>query len=83
MEESLDNLININKSLICKKDEIRKKLFEKFNYCKCAEKLEKEESNFFRRASLIFNDEEFEKLRKEHERLCYLTCSIRCFINEY
>ena len=47
MEESLDNLFNINKSLICTKDDLKKKLFEKFNYCKFSESLLREELIFF------------------------------------
>ena len=81
MKESLDNLFNINKSLICKKDELRKKLFEKFNYFKCSKDLEIEESNFFKRASII-NDKEFEELRKKYQKLNYLIFSIDEFKKE-
>ena len=80
MEESLDNLFNINKSLICKKDELRKKLFEKYNYCICSRDLEREESTFFERASSIINDKEFEKLRIKYRNLSYLLYSIDIFI---
>ena len=82
MEESLDNLFNINKSLICKKDELRKKLFEKYNYCICSRDLEREESNFFERASRIINDKEFDELFKKYEKLIYLIYSIDIFIKK-
>ena len=80
MEESLANLFNINKSLISKKDELRKKLFEKFNYCRCSEDLKIEESTFFKRASIIINDKEFDELLKKYEKLSYLIFSIDNFI---
>ena len=80
MEESLDNLFKINESLISKKDELRKKLFEKYNYCICSRDLEREESNFFERASRIINDKEFDELLKKYEKLSYLIFSIDNFI---
>ena len=83
MEESLDNLFNINKSLICKKDELRKKLFEKYNYFKSSEDLRMEESRFFKNVSVLINDKEFEKLRRKYEKLRYLTCSIDELKKEY
>ena len=83
MEESLDNLFNINKSLICKKDELRKKLFEKYNYNKCSKELEMEESNFFRIVSRKFNDKEFEELIRKYEKLSYLISSIDELKKEY
>ena len=83
MEQSLDNLFNINKSLICKKDELRKKLFEKYSYFKCSEDLKMEESTFFKNVSIIMKDKEFEKLRRKYEKLRYLTCSIDELKEEY
>ena len=83
MEQSLDNLFNINKSLICKKDELRKKLFEKYNYFKISEKLIMHESQFFKNISYLIEDEEFENLRKKYEKLRYLTCSIDELKKEY
>ena len=83
MEEILDNLFNINKSLICKKDELRKKLFEKYNYFKCSEKLKREESDFFYNVSIVMEDKEFEKLRRKYEKLRYLISSIDELKKEY
>ena len=83
MEKSLDELNIINKSLINEKDELRKKLFEKIIYCEYFEKLEHAENDFFERVSDIFKDEEYEKLRISHRRLCYLINSIDYFIKEY
>ena len=83
MEESLDNLFNLNKSLICKKDELRKKRFEKYNYFKSSEYLRREESQFFKNVSVLNDDKEFEKLRKKYEKLRYLTCSIDELKKEY
>ena len=80
MEESLANLFKINESLISKKDELRKKLFETFNYCICSRDLEIEESTFFKRASRIINDKEFDELLKKYEKLSYLIFSIDNFI---
>ena len=62
MEESLANIVKVNDSLVSIKDEVRKKLFETFNYCRYSEKLEREEISFFRNASKLINDEEFDKL---------------------
>ena len=77
MEEILDNLFNINKSLISKKDELRKKLFEKYIYFKCSDCIRmQEESDFFSRFSRIINDEEFEKLRRKYEKIIYIIYSI-------
>ena len=73
MEEILDN---INKLLICKKEEIRKKLFTKLKYCRCSEELKIQEYDFFQRSSIIINDKEFEELRKEYEKISYLICLI-------
>ena len=85
MEESLDALNIINKSLINEKDELRKKLFEKIINCKCNEKLQgfhSYEVTLFEIASNLFNDEEYKKLRKEYLDLSYLTRSIDYFKKE-
>ena len=83
MEESLDNLFNINESLICKKDQLRKKLLEKYNYYKISEELKMRESDFFRNISQLINDKEFEKLRRKYEKLRYLISSIDELKKEY
>ena len=75
-EVSLDKLFKINKSLICKKDELRKNLFEKFNYCEFSEALLREEYNFFDKVSSIINDNEFDKLLKKYEKLSHIIYSI-------
>ena len=82
MEESLDNLFNINKSLISKKNELRKKIYETIVNCIFFPVLEIEESTFFKRASRIFNDKEFDELFKKYEKLSYLICSIDEFKKE-
>ena len=51
-------------SLVNKKDELRKKLFETIEYCRLKEKLEVLEIIFFNNASRIIEDEEFNKLIK-------------------
>ena len=83
MEESLDNLFNINKSLICKKDELKKKLFEKYNNFKCYFKLEREEIIFFHNVSIVMKDEEFEKLRIKYDKLRDLIFTIDRLKKEY
>ena len=81
MEEILVNIVSI-------KDEVRKKLFEKFECCIYSktfeysiysERLKIEEINFFRNLSRLVNDEEFDKLIKKYEYLNFLISSI---INE-
>ena len=85
MEQSLTKLFNINKSLISEKDELRKKLFEKYNYFKFSEKLKRAESDFFHNVSRVMEDEdkEFEKLRKKYEKLRYLISAIDELKKEY
>ena len=83
MEESLDNLFNKNKSLICTKDDLRKKLFEKIKYCKFSESLLKEEFIFFDKVSSIINDKEFDELFKKYEKLSCLISSIDQLKKEY
>ena len=53
--------------LVSKKDEIRKKLFETFEYCKWSKKLEFLEIIFFKNASKLIDDPEFDKLIKKYE----------------
>ena len=71
-------------SLVSKKDEFREKLFKKFEYCIYSERLEILEINFFRNASKLINDKEFDKLLKKYEYLISLISSIINFrkINE-
>ena len=53
-------------SLVTKKDEFRKKLFETFEYCKNSKQLEFLEINFFQNASRLIDDQEFNKLIKKY-----------------
>ena len=53
-------------SLVTKKDEFRKKLFETFEYCKWSKQLEFLELNFFDNASRLIDDQEFNKLIKKY-----------------
>ena len=84
MEESLANIFKVNDSLVSIKDEVRKKLFETFEYCRYSERLEILEINFFRNASKLINDQEFDKLLKKYKYLISLISSINNFrkINE-
>ena len=79
MEESLANIVKVNDSLVSIKDEVRKELFKTFKYCRYSERLEILEINFFRNASKLINDQEFDKLLKKYEYLISLISSI---INE-
>ena len=54
-------------SLVIKKDEFRKKLFETFNYCRFSKQLEFLEIIFFKNASKLIEDQEFNKLIKKYE----------------
>ena len=63
-------------SLVNKKDELRKKLFETIEYCRLKEKLEVLEIIFFNNASRIIEDEEFNKLIKKFEKVIDLISSI-------
>ena len=86
MEEILDNIVSI-------KDEVRKKLFEKFE-CSInsesfkfpifSERLKLEEVSFLGGISMLANNEEFNKLIKKYEYLNFLISSINNFrkINE-
>ena len=53
--------------LVSKKDEIRKKLFETFDYCKISKQLKILEIIFFKNASKLIDDPEFDKLIKKYE----------------
>ena len=53
--------------LVSKKDEIRKKLFETFDYCKISKQLKFLEIIFFKNASKLIDDPEFDKLIKKYE----------------
>ena len=74
MEKGLVNLVKKydNFSLVDIKDEIRKKLFETFDYCKYSEKLEREEINFFRSVSGLIDDKEFDKLLNIYINLLHI-----------
>ena len=63
-------------SLVSKKDEFREKLFKTFEYCIYSERLEILEIIFFRNASKLINDKEFDKLLKKYEYLISLISSI-------
>ena len=76
MEASLDNIVKEIDSLVSIKDEVRKKLFETFDYCRISKKLEIKEINFFRRVSELIYDDKFDKLLKKYEDLNYLISSI-------
>ena len=54
-------------SLVTKKDEFRKKLFETFDYCKISKQLKFLEIIFFKNASKLIDDPEFDKLIKKYE----------------
>ena len=71
-------------SLVTKKDEFRKKLFETFEYCKYSKQLEFLEINFFENASRLIDDQEFNKLIKKYQDVIYLISLINNFrkINE-
>ena len=53
--------------LVSKKDEIRKKRFETFDYCKISKQLKILEIIFFKNASKLIDDPEFDKLIKKYE----------------
>ena len=82
MEQSLNALNILNKSLINEKNEIRNKLFEKIINCKCYGELYSYEHTLIEKASNLFNDEEYEKLRIKYLKLNQLTNSIYYFIKE-
>ena len=67
MEENLTKLFELNKTLISKKEEIRKKLFEK--YINSSEELGIEDSCFFNSISRKMNDKDYENLRDKYEKL--------------
>ena len=77
MEESLDN---INKTLICKRDKIRERLFSIFKCCMDCNKITKKESEILNLASLLFHDNEFDMILEEYEKLKNLTFTIDNFL---
>ena len=64
-------------SLVIKKDEFRKKLFETFNYCRFSNQLEFLEIIFFKNASKLIEDQEFNKLIKKYEDVIDLIKRLR------
>ena len=71
-------------SVVIKKDEFRKKRFETFEYCKYSKQLEFLEIIFFKNASKLIEDQEFNKLIKKYEDVIDLISLIKRFrkINE-
>ena len=67
MEESLTKIFKLNETLISKKDEIRKKLFEKC--INSFEDISMEDSSFFYNISRKMKDKEYENLRIKYEKL--------------
>ena len=63
--------------LVIKKDEFREKLFKTFEYCRCSKELEIEEINFFKNASKLIYDKEFDKLLKKYLYLISVLSSIK------
>ena len=64
-------------SLVIKKDEFRKKLFETFNYCRFSNQLEFLEIIFLKNASKLIEDQEFNKLIKKYEDVIDLIKRLR------
>ena len=86
MEQILDSLYILNKSLINKKNKIKNKLYEKIINSNYYLELESEEDSLFKKASEFFKYEEYEeyeKLRLRYEKLKSITISINNFIKEY
>ena len=67
MEESLTKIFKLNETLISKKDEIRKKLFEKC--INSFEDISMEDSCYFNNISRKMKDKEYENLRIKYEKL--------------
>ena len=63
---------------------LEKKLFETFDYCRFSKKLEFLEIIFFKNASKLIDDQEFNKLIKKYEDVIDLISLIKRFrkINE-
>ena len=79
MEEAFSEFkkkINFD-SLVIKKDEFREKLFKTFEYCRWSKEIEIEEINFFKNASKLIYDKEFDKLLKKYLYLISLLSSIK------
>ena len=64
-------------SLVIKKDEFREKLFQTFEYSIWSKEIEIEEINFFKNASKLIYDKEFDKLLKKYLYLISLLSSIK------
>ena len=75
MENNLEKLSILNKSLIKEKNEIRKKLYEKI-LDEFYIEIESREEDLFESASKVFRDKEYENLRKKYMNLNKLTNSI-------
>ena len=75
MEESLTKLFKLNETLISKKDEIRKKLFEKCINLSGNSYIE--DSSFFCDISRRIKDKEFNNLRIKYEKLRHLIYDIK------
>ena len=79
MEEAFSEFkkeINFD-SLVIKKDEFREKRFKTFEYCRWSKEIEIEEINFFKNASKLIYDKEFDKLLKKYLYLISLLSSIK------
>ena len=77
MEEDFYSLVTRNNdndiySLAEKKDDLRKKLFEKFDYCKYSKDLENKEIKFFIESSKLMDDKEFDKVLNKYLKLLTL-----------
>ena len=75
MEKHLETINLLIKNLNEEKEKIRKKLYEKI-LDKCHIGFETEEEYLFKRASITFKDEEYEKLTENYIKLNDLTRSI-------
>ena len=74
MEEEFHKLVEEynNRSLIDIKNEIRKKLYKKFDNCRYSKKLEQEEIKFFKSVLAAIDDKEFDELFKKYDFLIFL-----------
>ena len=82
MENHLESLINLNKVFNNEKQEIRKKLYERIS-SKFRKELIDYEKIFFERASVLFDDKEYEKLRLDFIRLNNLSNSVYYNTRDY
>ena len=76
MEKSLDELNIINKPLIKEKNKIKNKLYEKIINSDYYLESKSDEHTLMKKASVLINDEEYEKLRLRYEKLKSLTNTI-------